>query len=571
MKVKVIRSRVLLLMCLLISLSLAACSMDRNVSDEEAIENMKADESFEFSDEYKFIDSFNYSNDKCGFYWKKQEYSIKYTYENINFDLLELSSANLFFDSDISLEDRKKFAKENLSLFEYLYGKDDFHDEINVYVTDKFDSAVIEDKVYINNKENLSYEDLLTQILLRKYGEYVNYGLVYGEAVYILQKPNTVEKNIEDANEYLHTLSENSSCVELLYPFFSSKYRTPYQIEEAKALATSISRYIIDEYGYEKFMELTISSAKYDSDFAEKFGTYIKEFSKKLDLTIIYNNNDFAIKCKKMAAGNFDLLLTTEYADFYFENHLNDDVLNVDMQNIDNALNYVREEYASFMNIKENMGISIDANDKAKVYLTDDCFLKSGNLLCEDESAILLVYNPESKVDLSAWITEYFLKEEVYTGDFLRELYAGKGYIVQLYAEKIESDIIYELFDYSISFLGSSNYKYEKGFKNYIASALKKDVEANLFDDVKYRFDYLQLTSYCDLYKSKVKFTSSEQLDRFGILMSSFLIDNYGMQSYKEVYRNSDKIYEITGLNNKKDVEKKVEEYFDEKFGQYIE
>lgn len=410
----------------------------------------------------------------------------------LDFQRIELEKNIFFFDKNIDIKLRKQFIADISKSIIYIRDAYDIESEMEFYITDKFNSCIIDEKNFIKYCEDnsISYErECISQILLGIFGENSNYGLIYGETENILNKVGFVEsKNCDLKNIYKDEIAADDKYLDLIYPLFLEEFRELYQIKIVESVSICFTNYIRENYGYEELLKLIDASSEFDDEYIDIYSTYIKEFLLAEEIDLSFENLDFAqkyVRSSKLAGDIFRFNISTRRIDYKPINKLKDITYNQLISYIEKQINNVDKMILFW---EENI---------------DSYLIPVSVYLIDNEDSFINGYYIQNKIVLNSLnaltheLTHYFYPNY----NVLNCLVEGRAEYTRYFVTKeINNDESYEV--------------------------IKKEANEK-FENCKTN------TAFYDY--------------KIGLIITKYLIDNYGLKIYKEIYYDDSKMKELTG------------------------
>ena len=579
-----------ILLLVLISLFvLSACSQtekikyDNKEADLASIENMDISDNYDEKINLEFLGGFstNSGTTSYGRAWFKSgvnEIEMK-------FSILNLMKSNIYFDEDISIEDRKEISEDLASVLDYMADRYNNGEKIDLYISDKIESCVKNNKTFIKYSEDYELEEIVSQILLAIYGEYSNYGLIYGEAIDVLEKTGKVNDNQTDVvkiGDFKNNLQENPEYLDLIYPLFAEEYRDDEDIDisVAKGLALDFSKYMKNELGQE-YLDFLDESSDFNIAFDEKFVEYMNAYLKANDVDLIMNIHDTAIRSCKTGNFMYRINISSEYVNykfqdnFYFHFDAGKYIVYKEGNTYAEVINYVHEQEQNLSKIISFWDEDIDESHKhTDVYFTNDMKFKYFGM--NARSPIIDYDNPNERKSIviikSAKSFSHEMTHRLYD-EYLRcelghALVEGRAILSDVLIMTDNTEYFYDLYKLGVNYpsLFGRNDKFRESFDEYMKSLGQFPFDNKIFEDEEYIRNYMEICAYKSVNWEKIDRKSIIYTYNFGAILSAYIIDNYGLDSYKEVYKNSSSLSEFCDNKSIYSLEKDIYEYLHDKY-----
>lgn len=250
--------KILLLICLFISIILSSCTSNKKVHENSEISNDgKEPEQIIL---YDITKGSNYKDFTQG----RMDY--------IEYEVLSTENVNYYFEIDQYTENQMNEFINNVETlctnFESEYHIF-FEEAISIFISDKIKFGSENRKIFLNNFD-LKTNDVTIAFLQAIYGDTTNYGLAYGISCHInesLYRASVSPKTTINKLKKYYSSSENLRIMDLAIPVF----RNEYFGEEENKYAYSTSYYfvksLIEGKGLEYSLALLKDSSKLEIDF----------------------------------------------------------------------------------------------------------------------------------------------------------------------------------------------------------------------------------------------------------------------------------------------------------------
>lgn len=548
-----------------------------NIDEENqlSINNMKSSNEVDDTFTYQFISDCDSSDLSKGYAYTEIEPNLGIS--KMNFDLLELKQSNIYFDMDIDVEKRKEYAKNICDILDYIskYYNDD--EKINIYVTDKIESCVIDDNIYVKYVEDFSVDEITAQVLLGIYGKYSNYGLIYGETAQIMKTLN-IQMDLLEMKKMKSIISKSPEYLTMMYPLYAEEYRDDVNTYVAKSLAVDFVNYLKKNLSEDEFFNLLDESSDFSLDFDKKYIKYMNAY-------LLENNVDAEMKIDRTAVrscstGNryFPINISSELANYKFKDEY---PINYPFEKYGNTykqvIDYVHKQEDNLIKMTFFWDEIIkDEFKHANVYFTDNENFKLGGVKTNspivDYDKSMSVNNMvvvKHSMSFAHEMTHYLYDGYVYNSN-TTTFVEGRAVLSELLCSTSRSSYINFYYQLNSSYpLGNmKNNLYKSAFDKYMKSIGKYPFDADVFTDEKYILDYLELSTYIDMNWDNPDRCSLVYYYEFGAVLSQYIIDNYGLDVYKKVYNDSSKMYNLCDHHTIYNFEKEIYNYLYDKFGE---
>lgn len=155
-------------------------------------------------------------------------------------------------------------------------------EDFSIYIGSEMYTQGVYGKAFFNTDFECNLENVII-LLQAVYGEYANYGLVYGYANYILDEMSIKTEafyNTDDRKAFCNSVKEEelSQILDMNLPFFETVYTDEQTANMSKDMACSLVEYVIAEHGVGKVDELLKQSYVLDTTFDNAFCGYVNEW-----------------------------------------------------------------------------------------------------------------------------------------------------------------------------------------------------------------------------------------------------------------------------------------------------
>ena len=222
-------------------------------------------------------------------------------------EVVELDSTSYAFETNISLLDRE----ECIQVTEELLDKIglDYNIHINIFSTKTYDCNFVDEGSIFTYLQDWKSPDYVSTLLLGIFGEYCNYGLIYGYANYlchnVFDTPIEIYSNVENYNGDLNALDLNLIC-------FRPEFFSEFDIESIKQISNTFVTEFIQDKGIESFHKLLQNSG--DTQNVVVFTNTMTEFYASKDINYIPSNILY-----RLGGRSYDYIVKCEYATMYIE------------------------------------------------------------------------------------------------------------------------------------------------------------------------------------------------------------------------------------------------------------
>ncbi len=438
-------------------------------------------------------------------------------------DDMELTSADgvtYAFEEEILPEDRAVCIEKTQSILKRI----GFNKEIHVYIYTEstYDSTYISNGSVYTHVQPWESHEYISYLLSGLFGEYCNYGAVFGYAdlIYGQLTDSKTDKNgfVWEAEDY--------SALDLNILCFNQDFVSQEDIDNSKKISAAFVSDYIDAHGIDKFHELLISSGTVEG--ADIFSRELSQFYEKNDIDYLPSAVLYAL-----GGHSYDYIAKCRYAEFYIEKGWYDENAELNPLTYESFLHQNYADVKKFFEINsEQMGKyqSLfgfeEYNNDLKVYFSNSkrlsqySFYQRGkhsiylmnvdSLMHEYIHSVTVENNPSDSVWSVEGAARYFSYKYDHYGiamlnaDYNKPSSGKETLYVQEYKEKIGCDInmetdfteIENIAVYSRSYFDPNcSYVAGSSFVAYMVSQLGEDevidmifsergVEQSLYEDM---------------------------------------------------------------------------------------
>ena len=259
-----------------------------------------------------------------------------HTYENtegvvqdsgtyLNFDTTNDNNICYGFESsEYTVEEENQMIGEISALLSYIceeFGIDQ-PNEMNIYVGKEITTYGITGNAYISSDDYGSELEIVA-LLQSISNETANYGLCYGLANFIAQKVEYCRESYEGfQNLGAKCDGVDSSLLNLSLPVFQTAFYSQEENEFSYQIAYEFTNWLIEEKGLKIVYELIASSAELDASYENQYETYMNDWLKSINSTVVYQSNEEPIRFVLNHGSDktkYPYIIQTYYINAYFE------------------------------------------------------------------------------------------------------------------------------------------------------------------------------------------------------------------------------------------------------------
>ncbi len=174
---------------------------------------------------------------------------------SVDMELASADGVTYAFEEAISLDDRIDCIEETQSILNIIGSKKEVH--IYIYTNDTYDSTYISDGTIYTFVQSWKSPEYISYLLLGLFGEYCNYGAVYGYADLIYRQ---LTRSTADKNEFVWESEADCSVLDLNILCFNEAFVPQKEIENVMKISAAFVSDYIDIHGISKFHELLVNS-----------------------------------------------------------------------------------------------------------------------------------------------------------------------------------------------------------------------------------------------------------------------------------------------------------------------
>lgn len=376
-------------------------------------------------------------------------------------ELTSVDGVTYAFEQTISLEDRIACVVKTRSILKKVGLEKEIH--LYLYTNDTYNNTYINDGAIYTSLQSWESPEYISYLLLGMFGEYCNYGAIYGYASFLCGQ---LDKSTMKKKEFVWE-EEDSSALDLNLLCFNENFVSQKEMEEIKKISALFVVDYIDLYGVDKFHELLINSGTVEN---------VDLFNKELSNFYSANNIDYLPSNILYTFGGWahDYIAKCQYATFFVGNGWYDENKELNPLTDENFLHQNYSDVKKFFEINsDQMGkyqslFGLEPyNNNLAVYFSNSKSLSQTSFYHPKEHAIYLMnvdslmheyihsITLEKNHSYSTWSVEgvarYFSYKYDYYGiamlnvDYNRPSSGRELLYVREYKEKIGRDIDIEM------------------------------------------------------------------------------------------------------------------------------
>ncbi len=224
-----------------------------------------------------------------------------------NMEVAELDGTSYAFEPDISLADRKACIKATDEVLDRI--SIDANISINIFSKKTYDCNFVNASSIFTYLQDWKSPEYISALLLGIFGEYCNYGLIYGYANYlchnVFDTPIDTYSNVGNYNGDLNALDLNIIC-------FRSEFFSESEIESIKRISNTFVTEFIQDKGTDSFHKLLQNSG--DVRNVAIFVDTLSQFYESKGINYIPSNILY-----RLGGRSYDYIASCEYATMYIE------------------------------------------------------------------------------------------------------------------------------------------------------------------------------------------------------------------------------------------------------------
>lgn len=515
----------------------------------------------------------------------RDDYFNKEKPVKIKLELTEMSKAKFWFDESIDLQSRKNFIIKSIDIISEMNKRYSVEKDYEYYISDKIYSYNDNNKIYIKyNNDKYDSRNFIIQTLYNIFGDASNYGLIFGEAIDLQKDLNICDDSLKklDLDYIKRKLSRNNSMLDLTLPVFSDDYFNVIDIDYAKSIATNLVSYIKKNYGNQKFIKLLEASSDLTLEFDRLFATYMNEWLESVDVDVKKDEETVPIRYKIFGDKYFPVIMCTEWMQYCFQAGFRDKA----------NYNYIFD--FSYKSIKKFVALADQEMKDVRTFLNNEYTIDdSRNVISYFvDNTNCINYNCEcsycdcyKKVIVCNSISSYLHE---YTHLISNGIDKAKGHYENFFSEGLAQycNYMYDIYTECIIYnqycnnhnifngyniYNNYNSSNKVQFNSYLKSINIDKPNRGLFKDKNRIFDFLELICYNNYIERKDEIFKDEVFYRytFGPVFAKYLIDNYGVEKYMEMYYNP-RCFITIYPKNLNFMQKGFLNYLDKKYSKFV-
>ncbi len=254
-----------------------------------------------------------------------------------NMELTSVDGVTYAFEKAIPLDDRMDCIEKTQAILDKTGLEKEIH--IYVYTNNTYDSTYITDGTIYTSAQSWNSPEYISRILLGLFGEYCNYGAIYGYATLLHGQLNrTVADKLEAAsqtsmkamaqallaictrvkNEFVWKSEMDCFALDLNILCFDEAFVSQKEKENVMSIAANFVSDYITVHGTDKFHELLLNSGIVEG--AAFFGEALSHFYSENNIDYIPSNILYTF-----GGHSYDYIARCRYATFFIENNWYDE------------------------------------------------------------------------------------------------------------------------------------------------------------------------------------------------------------------------------------------------------
>ncbi len=222
--------------------------------------------------------------------------------------LASVNGVTYAFEQAISLDDRMDCIEATQSIMNRIGLKKEIH--IYIYTNSAYDCTYVSDGIIYTSLQSWKSPEYISYLLLGLFGEYCNYGAIYGYAELLYRQ---LYESTVDKNGFVWERETDCSALDLNILCFNENFVTPKEKENVRNISTAFVFDYISIHGMSKFHELLINSGTVDS--VDLFCKELSHFYSKNNINYTPSNVLYAF-----GGHSYDYIAKCQYATFFIEN-----------------------------------------------------------------------------------------------------------------------------------------------------------------------------------------------------------------------------------------------------------
>ena len=503
-----------------------------------------------------------------------------------DFDKYSLGGNDYYFEKDsYELQEVRNLYEQILDIMEYLADENaefERNNGLSIYISEKNYTYGKLNKIFLS-KSSLKSDDSLVVLIKAMYGEKINEGAARALARSIRKnvwhEEYMAENSMEEVKEFLLSQEKNMGILDLSVASFEEIY---YNSEEVK-IANDLVAYIYDDYlakhEISELMDLIKYSNNMDLTFEKEYQVLIDEWLAENNIEVSYQAGELAVRIIKRYEKDSDIypyLVTSENLNIEISKNYNhviekkefkEDVF--DLYQSMNEYDFAKyigvkfEKNAEFILAYFKPYIDVDVN-VATVKLLDKYDDKAAG---EYDSMLHEIYLYKNTYSFAHEYTHYITMDYLYNESLKCWNEGIAEYMSNYVLSKYEFSSIYDSRFFEI--------ENDKTFMNKIKPFIN---EKTPFTDIKIcadeiiglfkkillsedtssiSSDFFELGTFLDVFYTddlhdmkKVYFDDGDGSDlsyAISAYFTKYLIENYGLDKFIEVYKKPDSFKRIYG------------------------
>lgn len=250
-------------------------------------------------------------------------------------ELVSVDGVTYAFEQAVSSDERMDCIEKTQSILDRIGSENEIH--IYIYDNNTYNSTYINEGAIYTSVQSWESSEYISYLLLGLFGEYCNYGAVYGYTALLYRQLNgaTVEKD-----EFVWDNTMDCSALDLNLLCFNETFVSIKEVENVRNISAAFVSDYMDMYGVSKFHELLINSGTVEG--VDLFGKALSDFYSANHIDYIPSNVLYAF-----GGRSYDYIARCPYAAFFITNDWYDE--NAEQ----NPLTYENFLHQSYIDVKK--------------------------------------------------------------------------------------------------------------------------------------------------------------------------------------------------------------------------
>lgn len=478
----------------------------------------------------------------------------------ITWEAINKENITYWFDDVIADKKREEIIKNTEIIAKELQKRFSKEVELSYYISPKVYDVVIDGNIYINEENILTdLTKICIQTIYALTDTKSHYGLIYGLSGIVLEELKLKDIELIENENLIEICNKHQTTgiLDLTLPMFSKMYATDEQIEQAKEVAISLTKYIIDtrkEYG---LLNLISLSSQMTNEFDKFYTEYCNEWIKRLGSEVQLEASLVPLRYSIYGDINYPVAISTQWMTYCFLNGYEEYFKILDFDN-------------SYLKTKELINIFEKEMEKVREFLPIKYSV-------DNAKGLVCYFNHKLPTSRSSG---YRKLECAYLATFIHEYTHNVSLEYRHEYSNTENFMVEGLAEYcTYKFSSYYNIATKNGYnknnnskEEYVKNTKKIYDEYMKKNNLEFNtFEFTEVLVIYDLETLGVKAWENDQFSNYNVavLLTNYLIEQYGIDTYMKVFKDFASFYTYF-KESYPNMQKKVLDTLFEKYKPYM-